>query len=66
MRQGTAEVESVMEYIRSIAMENRNGISQTSESINEISKAISTFAALGSENSETAETLQHELSRFRT
>lgn len=66
MRQGTAEVESVMEYIRSIAVENRNGISQTSESINEISKAIATFAALGSENSETAETLQHELSRFRT
>lgn len=66
MRQGTAEVEASMEYIRSIATENRNGISQTSESIDEISKAISTFASLGSENSETAETLEHELSRFRT
>ena len=66
MRQGTAEVEASMSYIRSIAAENRDGISQTSESIDEISKAIATFAALGSENSETAETLEHELSRFRT
>ena len=66
MRQGTAEVESSMEYIRSIAAENRDGIAQTSESIDEISKAIATFASLGTENSETAETLGHELSRFRT
>jgi methyl-accepting chemotaxis protein len=66
MKTRTGEVEASIKSIYAISTENRNGIAEITNGIDEISKSIQRLADLSHSNSKMIDAMEGELARFRT
>jgi methyl-accepting chemotaxis protein len=63
---GAAAIRTSFAALRSLADENRAGISEIAIGLNEIAEAAATLAGLGTENSRSMDTLEEEIGKFKT
>ncbi len=66
MREGMERIGASFKLFSDASNENKRGISEVADGINEVSRAMTSMAELSTENSATITALDQEIAKFRT